>query len=94
MQFNNIPNGQPAKGYAGYLTDSGNSVGKKYNYDSDSDRILAALDIDWCGAQLPNSSDTAGNQSISTTEELLTLINEMNKRLYVLTAAVIALSNK
>lgn len=94
MQFNNIPNGQPAKGYAGYLTESGNADNKRYSYDSDSDPILTALDINWCGALLPNSGDTAGNLSISTTEELLTLINEMNKRIYTLTAAVIALSNK
>ena len=48
----------------------------------------------WCGAQLPNSSDNGGNKSISTTEELLTLVNDMNKRLYTLAAAVVALSNR
>ena len=56
--------------------------------------MIVALDINWCGAQLHNSSDNGGNKSISTTEELLTLVNDMNKRLYTLAAAVVALSNR
>lgn len=59
-----------------------------------ADPIINAAEIDWNEAQLPNSGDTAGNQEIKSTGNLLSLINEMNKRLYVLTAAVIALSNK
>ena len=56
--------------------------------------IINGAEIDWNAAQLPNSGDTAGNQQIDSTGNLLSLINEMNKRLYALTAAVIALSNK
>lgn len=64
-------------------------------YPSEDNFPLAnAVDIDWNEAQLPNSGDTAGNKEIKTSGDLLNLINEMNKRLYALTAAVIALSNK
>jgi hypothetical protein len=93
MTFNNFPRGA-AKGFNAIVTRPDNVKEKKYHYDPESDPSIVALDITWCDAQLPNSSDTGGNKSISTTEDLLTLINEMNKRLYVLTAAVIALSNK
>ena len=57
-------------------------------------KIINAVAIDWNAPQLPNSSDTAGNKEIKSTGDLLNLINEMNKRIYALTAAVIALSNK
>lgn len=93
MTFSNIPNGESARGYSQYLTRDDNISNKKYDY-SDADPMIVALDINWCGAQLPNSSDNGGNKSISTTEELLTLVNDMNKRLYTLAAAVVALSNR
>ena len=93
MNFNNIPTGQSALGLSQYITRDDNISNKRYAYDG-ADPLIAALDIDWCGAQLPNSSDTAGSQTVSSTEDLLTLINEMNKRIYVLTAAVIALANR
>ena len=93
MTFSNIPNGESARGYSQYLTRDDNISNKKYNY-GDADPMIVALDIHWCGAQLPNSSDNGGNKSISTTEELLTLVNDMNKRLYTLAAAVVALSNR
>lgn len=93
MTFNNLPTGA-AKGFNSIVTRPDNISNKKYSRDPESDPSIVALDITWCGAQLPNSSDTAGSQTISTTEELLTLINEMNKRIYVLSAAVIALSSR
>lgn len=67
--------------------------GAKLNAGS-VNKIINGVAIDWNAAQLPNSSDTAGTQQIDSTGQLLKLINEMNKRLYTLTAAVIALSNK
>ena len=99
MTFSNIPNGRAAKGYAGYLTWGGsvqnpNVVNQKYNYNSNSEKVLCALDINWCKANLSSSSNISGMTYITTTEELLTLIDAMNTRLYNLTAAVIALSNK
>jgi len=66
----------------------------RMRFYSDENPIINGIEIDWNGAQLPNSGDTAGNQEINHTGELLKLINEMNKRIYTLTAAVIALSNK
>ena len=68
---------------------------QKIERKGSSTPVVNAIDIDWNGAVLPNGSDTGSNTSaINTTGELLNLINEMNKRLYALTAAVIALSNK
>ena len=92
MTFSNIPN-YPALGFTQILTHDDNIRGVMYN-PGDGDPILSALDINWCGAQLSNSSDNGGNKSINTTEELLTLVNDMNKRLYTLAAAVVALSNR
>jgi len=92
MTFSNIPNGRAAKGYAGYLTNVDNVLSQKYSYDNESMMALCALDINWCGAQLTNSNDNGGVASITTTEELLTLINTMNERLQTLAAAVVALS--
>ena len=93
MTFSNIPNGESARGYSQYLTRDDNISNKKYYYN-EADPMIVALDINWCGAQLTNSSDNGGNKSISTTEELLTLVNDMNKRLQTLAAAVVALINK
>ncbi len=55
--------------------------------------IVDAVDIDWNGAVLPNASTTNGGEvTINTTGELLKLINDMQDEIYVLTAAVIALT--
>ena len=57
--------------------------------------ILQSVLIDWNGAQLPNADPTTGSTiTLNRTEDLLNLINEMQKEIYTLTAAVIALSNK
>jgi hypothetical protein len=57
--------------------------------------IINAIQIDWCSAQLPNANPTTGGTyTISNSGQLLDLINEMQKEIYTLTAAVIALSNK
>ncbi len=76
-------------------------VDKKVSIDSEVklnagkvNKLINAVAIDWNAAQLPDSGDTAGNIEINSTGGLLSLVNEMNKRLYALTAAVIALSNK
>ena len=93
INFNNLPT-DSALGFSQYLTRYDNLTREKtYSWD-DGDPVLAAVDIDWCGAQLPNSNNLGTNLSISNTSDLLTLINDMNKRIYALTAAVIALSNK
>lgn len=57
-------------------------------------KIINAVAIDWNKAQLPNSSNIGGNLEIQTTGQLLSLINDMQKEIYTLTAAVIALSNR
>ena len=56
--------------------------------------VINAVSIDWNQAQLPNSSNVGGNLEIQRTGQLLSLINEMQKEIYTLTAAVIALSNR
>lgn len=74
---------------------SGYYNASKIESKGSSTAAVNAIDIDWNGAVLPNGSDIGGATSaITTTGELLNLINEMNKRIYTLTAAVIALSNK
>jgi len=55
--------------------------------------IVNAVDIDWNGAVLPNSNTTFGTSiTINTTGELLNLIDSMQKEIYTLSAAVIALA--
>ena len=54
-----------------------------------------AVDIDWNDAQLPNGDLESGNtKTITTTGDLLSLIDKMNEEIYVLSAAVIALGIK
>ena len=56
---------------------------------------INGLEIDWNGAVLRNANFQSGGElTINTTGELLNLINEMQKEIYVLSAAVIALSSK
>ncbi len=53
------------------------------------------VQIDWNGAQLPQADPASGGAyTITSTGKLLSLINEMQKEIYTLAAAVIALSNK
>lgn len=55
--------------------------------------IINAVDIDWNQAILPNADLATGNGvTINTTGDLLNLINEMQKEIYVLSAAICALS--
>ena len=52
-----------------------------------------AVDIDWNQAILPDADLATGNGvTINTTGDLLSLINEMQKEIYVLSAAICALS--
>jgi hypothetical protein len=54
---------------------------------------INAVDIDWNEAVLPHASTNNGGEVvINTTGELLDLIDKMQDEIYVLTAAVIALS--
>jgi len=63
--------------------------------DSNFGGIINAVDIDWNGAVLPDGNiQTAGSVTINTSGELLNLINEMQKEIYVLSAAVIAIGSK
>lgn len=58
-------------------------------------KLINAVEIDWNGAVLPDANpSTGGSTSINDTSDLLELINTMQKEIYVLTAAVIALANK
>ena len=61
--------------------------------DEDGVGIINAVDIDWNGAVLPNGDiTTGGSKTIATTGELMKMINEMQKEIYTLTAAVITLA--
>ena len=57
--------------------------------------VINAVDIDWNGAVIPNGDIENGtSETINTTGELLSLINKMQEEIYVLSAAVVALSAK
>lgn len=60
----------------------------------DGDPITAcinAVEIDWNGAILENADiENGASKTINTTADLLELINEMQKEIYVIGAAVIA----
>jgi len=57
--------------------------------------IVQMYDVDWNGAVLPDANlTTAGSVTINTTGQLLNLINEMQKEIYVLSAAVIAIGTR
>ncbi len=67
----------------------------KINQKNQSKPAINCIDIKWNNAELPNSNpDNGGAKNINTTGDLLNLINEMQKEIYALTAAVIALANK
>ena len=71
IRFNNVPT-SIAKGYTGLLTNIDNVTNNKYKYDSESDPIISALDINWCAAEV------APGVSINTTDELLNWIKNNN----------------
>ena len=55
-------------------------------------KCINAVEIDWNGAILPAADIQSGNSvEINSTSDLLKLINEMQKEIYVLSAAVIAI---
>ena len=71
---------------------------KRVNNLEDEDeaaKLFDAVQIDWNGAYL-DSADirNGGPLTINTTGDLMTLVNEMQKEIYVLSAAVIALSQQ
>ena len=56
---------------------------------------INAVDIDWNGAVLPNGNiGNATSVTINTTGELLKLIDDMQKEIYALSAAVIAIGSQ
>lgn len=59
-------------------------------------KLINAVEIDWNGAVLSDGNPSTGGatNAISDTSQLLELINSMQKEIYVLTAAVIALASK
>ena len=59
-------------------------------------KLINAVEIDWNGAVLPDADPSTGGptSAINDTSQVLELINTMQKEIYVLTAAVIALSQK
>lgn len=64
-------------------------------YPSDSNFALVnTVDIDWDDAWLPNSGSNGTGQAVNTSGDVLKLIDDMQKEIYVLTAAVIALAQK
>ena len=74
--------------------------GKSQHIDSSFNRnvihkLINAVELDWNGANLPNADpNTGSSKTINDTSELLSLINTMQKEIYVLTAAVIALAQR
>ena len=59
------------------------------------EKLIHSVEIDWDGAVLPNAdANTGGSKTINDTSELMALINTMQKEIYVLTAAVVALAQK
>lgn len=61
-----------------------------------AEKLINAVEIDWNGAVLSdaNPSNGGATSQINDTAQLLDLINTMQKEIYVLTAAVIALSQQ
>ena len=61
-----------------------------YNYVNK----IQASKINWEGLQIENNEDNTKKIEINTTEDLANLLNNIQKDLYVLSAAVIALGQK
>lgn len=67
------------------------SGANEFSRTGDPITILNAIEIDWNGAVLENADiENANSKTINTTSDLLELINEMQKEIYVIGAAVIA----
>ncbi len=57
--------------------------------------FINAVEIDWNGAVLPNGNiGNATSVTINTTGDLLKLIDDMQKEIYALSAAVIAIGSQ
>ena len=61
-----------------------------YNYVNK----IQASKINWEGLQIENNEDNTKKIEINTTEDLANLLNNIQKDLYVLSAAIIALGQK
>ena len=102
-----VNNTEAVGGFATKRTNSGLISANKYNITGKQTLIdggyeavangfcINTVDIDWNSAVLPNSdTSTGGSKTITNSGELLKLIDDMQKEIYVLTAAVIALANR
>ena len=89
---------EAANGWGTKYTHTDNLTNGKYAGDGQGTTpsfSINAVDIDWNGAVLPDGDIANGsNLTINTTGELLKLINEMQKEIYVLSAAVIAIGSQ
>ena len=92
ITFNNLEsNPSPKKTINGKLFSTLNDF--EYANEDGIKPVVNAVEIDWNGAILPNAEITTGGpKTINTTGELLNLVNEMQKEIYTLTAAVIAVA--
>lgn len=61
-----------------------------YNYVNK----IQASKINWEGLQIENNEDNTKKIEINTTEDLTNLLNNIQKDLYVLSAAIIAVGQK
>jgi len=61
-----------------------------YNYFNK----IKASKINWEGLQIENNEDNTKKIEINTTEDLTNLLNNIQKDLYVLSAAIIAVGQK
>ena len=64
--------------------------------NGDYAKLINAVEIDWNGAVLSDGNPSTGGatSAINDTSQLLEIINSMQKEIYVLTAAVVALAQK
>ena len=95
ITFNNVPSQKSGTVVADHLIPM---TAKSYSTVQDYVNngftpLFDAININWNGAVLPNGSSTGGSITIERTDQLLELINNMQDEIYVLTAAVIALSD-
>ena len=97
IEFTNVQNSNiyAAGGkYSISLNDDGNGKFDTTLTGAEITKSFNSIEIDWNGARLPNGDPSTGQQKvINTTGELMKQIDDMQKEIYVLTAAVIALAS-
>ena len=94
IQFTNLNSSPSPKFSIGGKIFSGQNDFEYANEDGIKP-VVNAVEIDWNGGVLPNGDIENGSSvTINTTGDLLSLINKMQEEIYVLSAAVVALSAK